>query len=256
MQLPKVSVVVPVYNGGRFLKGAVLNLLAQGYPNLEIVVVNDGSTDDTAEVAASLGSCIRFFSQPNQGPSPARNQGVQHSTGELVAFLDVDDLLTESAITRYVAAFEANKQADVVMMQMQLMKITGYKDEHETVPEFEFYKDPFYSYHVGTVMVRRAVFDKIGYLDESIRICEDVDWFMRMREHKLHLVMLPHTAMLHRRHDTNMTLHVQKGGRDLVSVLRKSLERRKAEGKAEDLPRMSGFEQDSTHATSPPPTTL
>jgi len=90
--LPLISVIMPVYNGERFLAGALHNVFAQNYHPLEVIVVDDGSTDGSAGIIAAFGEQIRYFHQPNAGPAVARNTGLALARGEVIAFLDVDDL--------------------------------------------------------------------------------------------------------------------------------------------------------------------
>ena len=93
---PLVSVIMPVYNGAAFLTGAIDNIRRQNYEPLEIIIVDDGSTDSTGQIVASFGSDIRYVYQANQGPAAARNHGLRLATGDLIAFLDVDDLWAEN----------------------------------------------------------------------------------------------------------------------------------------------------------------
>src|SRR5687768_12090324 len=107
--LPNVSIVIPCYNQARYLPAALASVRRQGYQPIECLVVDDGSTDDTAALAASLGA--RVISRPNGGVSAARNAGLAAARGELVVFLDADDELLPDAVAAEVAAFDANADA-------------------------------------------------------------------------------------------------------------------------------------------------
>ena len=113
--MPKVSVIMPVYNGIRFVAKAIESVLAQDYQDWELIVVNDGSTDGTAEALASFTDTrIRVISQANGGEAVARNRGLDAISGEYVAFLDADDLYLPNALADMVAYLEAHAETDAV----------------------------------------------------------------------------------------------------------------------------------------------
>jgi glycosyltransferase involved in cell wall biosynthesis len=107
-----VSVIIPLYNGASFLGGAIENVLAQNYQPLEIIVVDDGSTDASTEIAAAYPNGVRYVYQTNAGPAAARNRGIKLAQGPLIAFLDVDDLWSEHKLARQTAYLRANPTMD------------------------------------------------------------------------------------------------------------------------------------------------
>ena len=109
-----VSVIMPVYNGERFLLDAVRSVEAQGLERLEILVIDDGSTDGTAAILAGLGSRVRAVRQPNRGPAAARNQGLALARGNVIAFLDADDLWSPGGLADMLAHLEAHPEIDIV----------------------------------------------------------------------------------------------------------------------------------------------
>ena len=119
MTVPLVSCIIPVYNGADFLAEAVTSVLAQRHPALEVVVVDDGSTDDTPRVAASFGERVRYVRQDNAGPAVARNTGLAKTRGELVAFLDADDRWHETKLARQAAVLEAQPELDYLVALVQ-----------------------------------------------------------------------------------------------------------------------------------------
>ena len=118
---PLVSVIVPVHNGARFLAAALDSVAAQDYGSMEIVVVDDGSSDNSAEIAASYR--VRLLQQPNRGVAEARNAGVAESSGELLAFLDQDDLWLERKVSRQVAALEADPTLGFVLTRIDILLV-------------------------------------------------------------------------------------------------------------------------------------
>jgi len=230
---PTISVIVPVYNMGRYLPDAVASIEAQGFESIEIVVVDDGSTDETPEVLASLGDRIVAVRHANCGPAAARNRGIETSSGELLAFLDADDLWPAGKLAHQLQRLEREPELDVVLGRIQYVALEGGE-----LPDIE-YEDrdakTLTHVHLGSGLYRRRAFERIGTFDESLRFSEDVDWFFRVREAGLRVVILPEVTLLYRLHDTNMTRELT--GRDalMLGVLKKSLDRRRAAGIDGDL---------------------
>ena len=114
-----ISCIVPVYNGERYLKEALDSILTQSYRPLEIIVVDDGSTDGTAEVVAGYGERVRYVWQSNAGPWIARNLGLSATQGEFISFLDADDLWHAEKLARQMARFEARPELDLCVTHLQ-----------------------------------------------------------------------------------------------------------------------------------------
>lgn len=226
---PLVSAIIPAFNGGPFLADAVVSILAQNHVPLEVIVVDDGSTDDTAAQAARLGGRVRYFYQPNRGGPAARNQGLRLARGELVAFLDVDDLWTPDKLALQLALLHAHPQVDIVLGHTQLMQLRRDGEGQET---FMPSGAPRLAMSMGAALFRHEIFSRTGPFDETQRYCEDLDWFMRARENGDHLLVHPEITLYYRRHDRNMTNDVGVNNRYLMKMLRDSLTRRRAEGGA------------------------
>ena len=125
-RLPLISVIIPTYNYGRFLPDAVKSVLGQKKDGLavEIIVVDDGSTDDTADVAQRLGSSIQYIYQENQGLSAARNAGIRAAHGDYLVFLDADDLLTSGTLASHLDNFAVHPELDVsVCLSLQTLSL-------------------------------------------------------------------------------------------------------------------------------------
>ena len=175
--LPLVSVIVPVYNGARHLREAVQSIERQGYERLEIIVVDDGSTDDTPRVIASLGDRVRAFRQDNAGPAAARNHGITASHGDLLAFCDADDIWPDGKLRLQIGRLQDDPELDVVLGRVQYVADAG-----ERVPNVQF-EDPdaqtLTHVHVGSGVYTRRAFEAIGVFDDTLRFSEDIDWFFR-----------------------------------------------------------------------------
>lgn len=138
--LPLLSVIIPTWNGARFVADAVNSVVAQGYPALEIIIVDDGSTDDTEAVVRSLPIEVHYFKQENLGPAWARNRGIRDAAGDYLAFLDIDDLFAEGALMTLMHALLADPALDIAQ---------GYSQVTEYVPEsdsFEYRGSPTESF--------------------------------------------------------------------------------------------------------------
>lgn len=218
-----VSVVLPVHNGERFLAEAIENVLSQQYEPLEIIVVDDGSTDSTAAIANHFENSVRYIRQQQQGPSKARNQGIESSTGEVIAFLDVDDLWPPQKLAQQVGYLAQHPTVEIVQGYIQRMQMeppaaaqdgfcvsssTDNLQQEVRGGALKFYpvSEPYPFINLGSAVYRRSVFDKVGLFDETLWDNEDTDWFTRAWENNVKKVVLSDIALFYRMHDRNMTL--------------------------------------------------
>ena len=246
-----VSVIIPVYNGERYLAGAVENVLAQDYRPLEIIVVNDGSADNTETIAGHYGKDIIYVGQENCGPGAARNKGLQIAAGGVVGFLDVDDLWSEDKLSLQLARLADNPSVEIVLGLTQLMKLQA---DAECGPKFKKWHNPFYALVLGAALFRRSVFEKLGFFDEALYHSEDTDWFLRIREMGIPTILTEEVSLYYRWHESNMTLDSAGCNRYLLKALKKSLDRRRKNcGHAESLPRFLCPASQSAVRLSKPP---
>ena len=220
---PLVSVVIPVYNGAAFLGEAIANVLAQHYPALEIIVVDDGSTDHIAEAVRQLPVDVRYFRQDNAGAAAARNRGIKDTSGEFIAFLDVDDLWPEGNLRMLVAALLETPDWDVVHGRAQLLAKSPHGDTYDYVgnPKESF---PFY---IGAGLYRRRAFERVGLFDADLQFAEDADWFHRAADLKLAIARPEAVTLLVRRHGANMTTGKTLVELNALRVFKKALDRRR-----------------------------
>jgi hypothetical protein len=220
---PLVSVVIPVFNGERFLRDAVDNVLAQRYPSVEIIIVDDGSTDGTATLLGDLPCDVRYFKQENAGPSAARNRGIRDTAGELIAFLDVDDLWPEDMLAMLV---------DEMVRHPELRVVHGYAQLLEHDPgagTYEYRGNPreSFAYYIGAGLYRKRVFGEVGLFDASLLFGEDVDWFNRAAELSIPVKRLDAVTLHVRRHGRNMTHEKSLVALNVLRVFKKALDRRR-----------------------------
>jgi glycosyltransferase involved in cell wall biosynthesis len=209
---PLVSVVVPAYNSARYVARALQSILGQTYAPLEIIVVDDGSTDDTAGVLAPYRDRIRYFRQANRGPSAARNTGIRHARGELIAFLDADDWWLPEKLERQVPLLRERPKVGVVHSGFEYYdEATGRhlpSDHFHTVLAHELVGNCYVRLIDGnaintcTAVVRRECFAQAGLFNESLGWMEDYDlWFRVARAYEFAFV--PQALAVYRRHGTN-----------------------------------------------------
>ena len=232
---PLVSVVIPVFNGERFLREVVQSVLDQKYSPVEIIVVDDGSTDGTAAVARSLGETVRYLRQTNQGPAAARNRGIERAQGSLIAFADADDLWPSEKLELQLPYLINDMAIEIVMGRIQQVRLSKTVNGQTQAEEFA---EPAFSVNLGSAVIRKSVFERVGLFDETMRYSEDVDWFMRAREAGAAIVAIDAVTLLYRQHEENMTRGKSTTELNVLKALKRSLDRRRQHtGVASALPR-------------------
>lgn len=231
---PLVSVVIPVFNGESFLREAVESVLAQKYSPVEIIIVDDGSTDGTEAVARSLPETVRYLHQSNQGPAAARNRGIEHAQGSLIAFADADDLWPEGKLELQLPYLLRDPAIEIVMGRIQQVRLSKTVDGETQAQEFA---EPAFSVNLGSAVIRKSVFERVGLFDETMRYSEDVDWFMRAREGGAAIITIDAVTLLYRQHEQNMTRGKSTSELNVLKALKRSLDRRRERtGSATALP--------------------
>jgi len=236
---PLVSVIVPVYNGEKYLREAVESIRRQPHPHVEIIVVDDGSTDQSVDLAESLGPPVRLIRQPHRGLPAAHNQGLAVSGGELIAFLDCDDLWTEDKLSIQLALLREHPGIDIVLGHTRRMWTAASGDDGTLTRHVS---EPVLALALGAALVRRSVFDTVSTFDETFAYSDDWDWFMRARELGVHLVVHPEVTVLYRRHGENMTNQVGESMASFAKMLHKSIARRRTQGALASLPDLPSLE--------------
>ncbi|MGL5979014.1 MAG: glycosyltransferase family 2 protein [Erysipelotrichaceae bacterium] len=191
----KVSVIVPVYNGAKYLAEALRTIKQQSYPVYEIIVVDDGSSDNSSAIAKTMG--VTLIKQAHLGAAAARNAGVRAASGEVLAFLDADDLWSFDKLARQVACLT---QAPIVY---SLLK--NFKDAH--------FEAALLGYHVDTLCIEKKYFEAIGFFDESIPVGEFKDWFERSKQVGTKFVLINEALAFRRLHEHNL-MRTQDGHYD------------------------------------------
>ncbi len=227
---PSISVVIPCHNAAPFLRATIESILQQTRPATEVIVVDDGSTDDSARIAASFGPPVRVIRQENRGESAARNRGIEAATGDWVAFLDADDLWLPTKLERQAEVIRA-APADVVCVTCQFVLFgEGMEDRRcELPPRYDF-AHPLremllgYTVHIGAAIVQREAALRTPF-PEEIRHAEDAIFFVLMRSQGRFLEV-PEVLVRYRRHGPQQSQEPQHLLRTAISRLRWCLDNR------------------------------
>lgn len=205
---PKVSVVIPCYNRELFIRDTVNSVLVQTYPNIEVIVVDDGCTDNSRTVLESFGDKIRILEHQgrvNKGQSAAINLGLSSATGEFVAILDSDDLFLPEKLERQVKFLMENPDVGLVYANGWIIDEHGkeqykiYKPEHIEVSDPNALLLNCYFLLPNSSLLRREIFTKAGLFDETLRAAQDHDMAIRVSE-VTKLMYIPEVLFCYRRH--------------------------------------------------------
>jgi len=184
--LPRVSIIIPTYNRSKLLRVALESALAQTYPNIEVIVVDDGSTDDTAMVMTQYAGRVTYLKQANQDVAAARNTGIRAASGEYLTFLDDDDLIMPTKIERQVRVLASQPEVGLVHCRFYYADEDGnYLYKAGLLPEGEVLQELVCSNFVwvGAPLIRRQCLEQVGLFDEEIpAICADWDMWLRIAQ--------------------------------------------------------------------------
>lgn len=222
---PLVSVVIPAYNSANYISEALDSAIAQDYPALEIIVVDDGSTDNTREIVSAYGDRVRLIAQANQGSAAARNKGIQHAQGKYIAFLDADDVWWHNKIHFQIEALIASGHKMTYSRFIWWYMDVNGKFTH---PETEFAKtsnsniftdrivtgSPYAELLLdcivwtSTVIVEKAELENVGMFDEQLRKGQDYDLWLRLSR-RIDMLGLEQPTALYRIHPSSITSSIR-----------------------------------------------
>jgi len=229
MAPPLVSCLVPVYNGANYLAETLSNIVEQTWPALEIVVLDDGSSDDSAEIADSFGDPVRVVRAPHTGLSGARNQALAEAKADFIAYQDADDLWHPEKIARQMAAFDSSPDAGIVRCYAQNFWIDEIRHEADKLTEWQIVQ-PVVGYTMPACIVRRRVFDEVGRFNESMPINSDKEWHIRASDVGIHSVIVEEVLHYRRIHHSNLTRRAAETEREtMIELVRKRLDRSRAD---------------------------
>lgn len=228
MNKPLVSVIIPNYNYANYLCQAVDSVLMQTYPNIEIIVVDDGSKDNSKEILSSYGEKISVIYQPNAGVAAARNNGANAGKGEFIAFLDADDFWLPGKIEKQIDLFRMNSSLGFSHVGVQYIDTENepIKDlingqEGWVSEEFLLLDRPVVLSGGSGMMMPRSVFEEVGGFDLELSTCADWDLFYRI-SCLYEFGFLPEILVKYRIHSSNMHGNIQRMEREMMHGYQKA----------------------------------
>ncbi|AWV99994.1 glycosyltransferase family 2 protein [Arcticibacterium luteifluviistationis] len=211
-----LSVIIPVYNSPLYIEEALKSVIKNIPLESEILVIDDGSTDQTPEVLKNFDYNISILFKENGGPSSARNWGIKHSKGKYISFLDADDIWPNDKISRQLNHLESNPESDLIWGRTLPFGINIQEEK------------PVFSAYLGAGLFRKSAFDKVGNFDEQLLFGEDIDWYLRAKEARLLLNIENEIGLHYRLHQNNSTNNISLRNTYTIKLLKKKLDRRNA----------------------------
>jgi glycosyltransferase involved in cell wall biosynthesis len=218
--------MIGAYNAAPYLGEAIESALSQDYEPIELIVVDDGSTDETADVARSFAQA-KVIQQENGGNGAARNLAVENASGELYAFLDADDRFTPGKLSRQKAALDADPDLDMVFGHVREF-FSPELDEETCASLRPPAPGPMPWTAPNLMLIRRGSFERVGPFSTAVRVGVTVDWFARAQEAGLRHTILPEVVLERRLHTQNNGLRERASRSQYLDVIRQAMERRRA----------------------------
>ena len=228
MNIQLVSVIIPVYNYDRYLGEAIESVLGQTHPHLEVIVVDDGSTDRSSEVAKGFADRgVRYCHQLHAGIGPARNTGVELAQGEFLAFLDADDGWPPEKIEQQLNAFDSDPALEMVFGQA--LQLQNGPEWEAAVNDYK----PSVAGMVpgmvpGTMLIKRNAFFRVGLFKGDLKVGEFIDWYARAVELQVRSLVMADLFLWRRIHGSNQGVRERQSVNDYARVLKAKLDRKRA----------------------------
>lgn len=221
---PLISCIVPVYNGARFLAETLDNILAQSWHPVEVIVVDDGSTDTTGDVLAQYAGRVRVVRQANAGPSVARNRGITEASGTFVAFQDADDLSPPHRLALQSTHLANNPDDGFCVAMVQNFWEPEVAEEGRQLLG-SARSGPIAGYVTGTLLVRREALELVGSFDPTLTHGDSADWFLRAKRLGIQGTLLDEVLLFRRLHLNNRSREFADDSRDeFFRLLKRSLD--------------------------------
>lgn len=225
MKNPLVSVIMPVFNGEKYIRESIESVLSQDYSPIELIVINDGSTDGTSQILASLGMYFTYLVQENKGTAATRNRGVDKSKGEFIAFIDQDDIWKKGKISLQYDLLSNDKHLDMVLSHLEFIYTYGKERIRQTSPGSTSQYIPGYT--PSAMLIRKKSYFKVGYFDQGWLIGEWVDWYLRSLDMGLKILMVPDVLVKKRIHNSNKGYIYINNNKEYVYILKSHLDRKR-----------------------------
>ena len=221
---PQISVIIPIYNDALYIQEAITSVLSQGIEKLEIIVIDDGSTDNFEKKINGLNDLrIRIIKQTNCGAAEARNNGIRHAKGEYIAFLDADDIWAPNKLNIQLEVLINRTDVNMVYGQVKEFydtSIKGYADLQKEVRTF-------LGYSPIALLISKSDFLRVGDFQSKWKVAEFIDWYDRAKYVGLSELLLPDVLAFRRIHSGNIDRLHRPDSKQYVAVLKEALDRRR-----------------------------
>lgn len=228
--MPLISIILPVFNAETTIAETIHSVLAQTLIDFELLIINDGSTDATLDIISTIDDPrINIFTFPNSGVVKSRNRGLEKASGELISFIDADDLWTPNKLERQWHALQANSNASVAYSWTNYINASGkfvregWHSQADGDVYAELAKNCFIE-NGSNILFRRLILSEIDGFDDSLLMCEDWDFYLRLAE-KFQFVCVPEPQILYRISPQSRSNNLLQMERDGLEVLRRTFAR-------------------------------
>lgn len=224
----KLSVVIPAYNAARYVRESLESVLSQLPPDSEVILVDDGSTDDTVAIAESFGAPLRVIRAEHAGIGATMNRGMSEASGEWIASIDADDRWLPSKMALQSAALDADPSLDMVFGFVRQFVSPDVPD----ATRFAITGEPMPGLHRGAMLIRRAAWERVGAMETDLTLGEFISWYARAIDAGLKSRMLPEVIYERRVHGNNTVIRERDAQNDYLRVVKATLDRRRARQRA------------------------
>lgn len=222
---PQISVIIPARNYGSFLVETIDSVLCQTYPPEEVIVIDDGSEDNTAEIVRNFSPDVKYIFLDKRGVGAARNSGVKNSSGEYIAHLDADDIWVPEKLDIQINEFRNNSSLEIAGGMMQPFYDPGMDPAKRKMIYCS--ETPLPGFSASVLIVKREAFFKVGFYREDLELGQDLDWFIRAREIGLKEKMVEKLLAYRRLHENNSSMIKKNNRIERLRVLKESIDRRR-----------------------------
>ena len=216
-----LSVIIPAFNAESYLRAAIDSVLAQDWPNLEVLVVDNHSTDTTASIIKSYKHPVYYLYSEMPGQPPTTNTGIRNAKGDWLAFIDADDIWAPNKLKRQFREFEIDPTLDAVFGHA--VNFFG-SPQNVVANQNSEMRAPL----PGTLLIRRDAFFRVGFYNEAYTIGSIIDWYLRAQELSISMRILPEVFLYRRIHDNNLGIRLKVKQSDYVHILKAAIDRKRA----------------------------
>ncbi|MFM5888849.1 MAG: glycosyltransferase family 2 protein [Dolichospermum sp.] len=222
---PLISVIIPCYNRERYLAEAIESVLDQTYPHIELIVIDDGSSDRSGEIAQSYPLIYHY--QTNGGIGAARNAGIALANGKFLAFLDSDDIWVKDKLAKQMAIFDTNLDIEAVFGYAQNFYSPELDENFRN--RIRCPEQPIAAHLSSAMLINRSAFLRVGNFDTNLKIGPDVSWYILAMEHQLQQITIPDVVYYRRLHESNSGIKERQYANERMHLIKAKLDRQRAE---------------------------